>query len=121
MAARRAEIEARASNHNRHVLAGLDFGEGLSRLTCVFPRGDVAGGIYKVEHVMRRSGALRRAWLGGSDFEFAIHGDRIAVHHFAMKALGQRQRKRGLPTPRWTQHHHQQRIENHDQRAPQAM
>jgi len=38
------------------------------------------------------AGALRSGWLGGTDVEFTVHGDRIAVYDLALEALGKRER-----------------------------
>src|ERR1700690_82638 len=95
-----AKIESGAANHNGQVSSRLDFRQRLSCQTRILAGGDVAGGIDNVEQMMRGMGALGSVWLGGADLEFAIGGDRIAVHDLAVKARRQRKKKRRLPATR---------------------
>jgi hypothetical protein len=41
--------------------------------------------------------SLVGTWLRGPDLELAIHGDRIAIHDFAMETLCKGDRERSLP------------------------
>src|SRR5947199_9758700 len=58
-------------------------------------------------------------WLGSTYFKISIHGDGVAVHDFAMKALGKNNRKSGLATSGRAQYHDQQRLGGHCQRTLQ--
>jgi len=67
------------------------------------------------------TGALGGSWFRCANLKLAVHGDGIAVHDFALKALCKRQGERGLPASRRAEYHDQQRFGRHGQRAPQAM
>ena len=67
-------------------------------------------------------GALRRAGLGGADFELAIHRNRIAVDDFTVEAASECQRQRSFAARRWTEHNGKQRFtRNQRQRMLQLM
>ena len=97
-----AKIEPSTSNHNRQVPTGFNFGKSLPRQTRILARGNVACGVYKIEQMMRNAGSLGGAWFRGTDLEFAIHRDRIAIHHLATKALCEGHGKRCFPAGGWT-------------------
>ena len=117
----RAQIQASPSDHDRQSSPRLDLLQHLAGLAGVFAGGDVAGRIHKIEQMMRDAGALGSRGFRGSNLKLAIHGDRIAVHDFAVKAFSQRQRKCSLTASRRTEHHNQQGLGRRGQRAPQAM
>ena len=71
--------------------------------------------------MVRNAGSLGRSWFGGANLKAAIHGHRIAVYDFALKAFGQRQREGSLTASRGTEHHQQQGLGRPGQRAPHAM
>jgi hypothetical protein len=74
----------------------------LSRQTRILAGGDVSRGIDKIEQMMRYASSLGGGWLRRSNLEFAVHGDGIAIDHFAMKALREGDSKSRLSTRGWT-------------------
>ena len=66
-----------------------------------------------IQKVMRSAFTLFGARLGGANFEFAIHGDRVTIHDFAVKVLSQEQRQRSFAASSRSQDCNQQRLTAH--------
>src|ERR1700691_338081 len=77
----------------RSFLAPGNLAENAARLAGIFSGTDVFEGIDAIDQVMRDFRALGRGGLGGADFKFAVHGNRIAVEDFSAEVARQRQRQ----------------------------
>ena len=117
----RAQIQASPTGHDRQSSPLLDLAQDLAGLASVFAGGDVAGRLHKIEQMMRDAGALGSRRFRGPNLKLAIHGDRIAVYDFSLKAFGQCQGEGSLTASRGTEHHCQQGLGRRGQRAPQAI
>lgn len=82
-----AEIESGAAYNDWQILALSDLSQHVPRLPSIFTRSDVRSRLHKIQQMMRDHLPFCNSWLGGADFKFPIHGDRVAVHDLAMKLL----------------------------------
>ena len=80
------------------------------RLARIFSGADVGERVHAIQQVMRNFGALRRTGLGGADFKFPVHCNRVAVDDFTVKAPRNGQRQSGLPACRGTEYDDEQRL-----------
>jgi len=114
-----AQIEAGASHYDGQMAARVDFTKDLSGHPRILTRRDTAFRIYAVEQMVGNTRAFGRRRLRRTDLKFAVQSDRIAVHNFPVKALGQNQRKDGFSAARGSEHHHQRRFRRFLQRVLQ--
>lgn len=102
------------------MAARFDFIQHLPGAPGIFSGGDESRGLDDVEQVMRRASTFGSGWFRRANLTFAHHRDRIAIHDFAMKFSGERERKRGFPAPGGAYDNQQKRIA-HGQRKSRWM
>jgi hypothetical protein len=105
-----AQIEAGASGDDGKIFSARDFAENLARLAGIFSGGDFGAGVGAVEEVMRNFGALGSGGLGCADFKLAVHGDRVAVDDFSVKAAGDGEREGRLAAGSGAEHDYDERV-----------
>jgi len=105
-----SQVEPSPTHENRQMFSLFDFCKDLPRLTSVLAGCDGLGRRNVIQQVMLNLGSFRGGRFGGAKVEVAIHGDGIAIHDFAVKALRKRQGQSSLSAGRGAEHDHEHRL-----------